>query len=73
MRIGIFIGDAAGGRTDIPDLLARARRADELGFATGWFPHIPWSLDALVAVGNRQFGHTRHTGRKSGRHDEGGC
>ena len=31
-------------------LLANAREAERLGFATGWLPHIPWSLDALTAV-----------------------
>jgi len=31
-------------------LLARARWAEEAGFATGWVPHIPWSLDALTAL-----------------------
>ncbi len=50
MRLGIFIGDASGLRTDVPALLANAREAEQLGFATGWLPHIPWSLDALIAV-----------------------
>ena len=34
----------------MPTLLANAREAEGLGFATGWLPHIPWSLDALTAV-----------------------
>ncbi len=50
MRLGIFIGDASGIRTSVADLLANARQAEQLGFATGWVPHIPWSLDGLVAV-----------------------
>jgi len=50
MRIGVFIGDASGARTDLAALLARARWAEEAGFATGWVPHIPWSLDALTAL-----------------------
>lgn len=50
MRLGIFIGDASGLRTDVEALLANAREAERLGFATGWLPHIPWSLDALIAV-----------------------
>jgi F420-dependent oxidoreductase-like protein len=50
MRLGVFIGDASGLRTDVDALLANAREAEELGFATGWLPHIPWSLDALMAV-----------------------
>jgi 5,10-methylenetetrahydromethanopterin reductase len=50
MRLGIFIGDAGGERTSVEELLAEARRAEELGFATGWVPHIPWSLDGLIAL-----------------------
>ncbi|HEX4431031.1 MAG TPA: TIGR03564 family F420-dependent LLM class oxidoreductase [Frankiaceae bacterium] len=50
MRLGVFIGDASGLRTDVATLLANAREAEQLGFATGWLPHIPWSLDALTAV-----------------------
>src|ERR1700761_8641445 len=50
MRLGIFVGDASGIHTSVDDLLANARQAEELGFATGWLPHIPWSLDGLVAV-----------------------
>src|ERR1700759_3006651 len=50
MRLGIFVGDAGSLRTGVDDLLANARHAEELGFATGWGPHIPWSLDGLVAV-----------------------
>lgn len=50
MRVGVFIGDASGLRTDVAALLANAREAERLGFATGWLPHIPWSLDALTAV-----------------------
>jgi 5,10-methylenetetrahydromethanopterin reductase len=50
MRLGVFIGDASGLRTDVEALLANAREAERLGFATGWLPHIPWSLDALTAV-----------------------
>jgi hypothetical protein len=50
MRLGIFIGDARGLRTDLEALLANAGAAERLGFATGWVPHIPWSLDGLVAV-----------------------
>ncbi|MCW2546596.1 MAG: hypothetical protein JWN96_1056 [Mycobacterium sp.] len=50
MRLGIFIGDAGGERTSVDQLLAGAREAEELGFATGWVPHIPWSLDGLIAL-----------------------
>src|SRR4051794_295339 len=50
MRIGVFIGEASGERTTVEQLLANAREAEQRGFATGWVPHIPWSLDALTAV-----------------------
>jgi F420-dependent oxidoreductase-like protein len=50
MRLGIFIVDAGSIRTSVDELLSNAREAEELGFATGWVPHIPWSLDALIAV-----------------------
>ena len=50
MRIGLFIGEATGARTSVDDLLASARAAEAQGFATGWVPHIPWSLDGLTAV-----------------------
>ncbi len=46
----MFIGDASGLRTSVADLLANAQQAERLGLATGWLPHIPWSLDALTAV-----------------------
>jgi len=50
MRIGVFIGDASGARTTVAELVANARAAEAAGFATGWVPHIPWSLDALTAM-----------------------
>jgi len=50
MRIGIFIGDASGERTTVAGLLDNARAAESAGFATGWVPHIPWSLDGLSAL-----------------------
>jgi F420-dependent oxidoreductase-like protein len=50
MRIGVFIGDATGARTSVDDLLTAAERAEAAGFATGWVPHIPWSLDGLTAL-----------------------
>ncbi len=36
MPLGVFIGDASGLRTDVSTLLANARDAEALGFATGW-------------------------------------
>jgi F420-dependent oxidoreductase-like protein len=50
VRIGVFIGEASGERTSVADLLANARDAEQRGFATGWVPHIPWSLDAMTAT-----------------------
>ena len=50
MRIGVFIGDASGARTSVEELLGAAKRAETLGFTTGWVPHIPWSLDGLTAL-----------------------
>jgi F420-dependent oxidoreductase-like protein len=50
MRIGVFIGDATGLRTTIAELLDAARWAEAHGLATGWVPHIPWSLDGLTAL-----------------------
>src|SRR4051795_12972364 len=50
MRIGLFISDVSGEQTTIEELLANARAAEALGFATGWVPHIPWSLDGLTAL-----------------------
>src|SRR5437764_11171780 len=50
MRIGVFIGDASGARTSVDELLGAAKRAEALGFTTGWVPHIPWSLDGLTAL-----------------------
>ena len=50
MRIGVFISEATGERTSVEQLLANARDAEERGLATGWVPHIPWSLDALTAL-----------------------
>jgi F420-dependent oxidoreductase-like protein len=50
MRVGVFIGEASGEKTTIDQLLANARAAEARGLATGWVPHIPWSLDALTAL-----------------------
>jgi 5,10-methylenetetrahydromethanopterin reductase len=50
VRVGVFIGDTSGERTSIEQLAMNARDAESQGFATGWVPHIPWSLDALTAL-----------------------
>lgn len=50
MRIGVFVGDAGGDRTDVDTLVANAVAAEASGLATAWVPHIPWSLDSLTAL-----------------------
>src|SRR4051794_16088339 len=51
MRIGMFIAGASPGRgSTVDDGIENAQRADRLGLATGWVPHVPWSLDALTAL-----------------------
>jgi F420-dependent oxidoreductase-like protein len=50
MRIGVFIGEATGESTSIDQLIANAKDAEARGLATGWVPHIPWSVDALTAL-----------------------
>ena len=50
MQLGVFISEVTADRTSVGDLLTNARRAEELGFATGWVPHIPWSFDGLAAL-----------------------
>jgi F420-dependent oxidoreductase-like protein len=50
MRIGVFIGETTAERTTADELVANARDAEARGLATGWVPHIPWSLDALTAL-----------------------
>jgi 5,10-methylenetetrahydromethanopterin reductase len=50
VRVGVFIGETTGERTSIDQLVANARNAESRGLATGWVPHIPWSLDALAAL-----------------------
>lgn len=50
MQLGVFISEVTADRTSVGDLLANAKQAEELGFATGWVPHIPWSFDGLAAL-----------------------
>ena len=50
MRIGVFVSETWGDPSDLAEVRARARQAEELGFASGWIPYLPWSLDALVAL-----------------------
>ena len=50
MRVGVFIGETTGEQTSVDRLAANARDAESRGLATGWVPHIPWSLDALTAL-----------------------
>jgi hypothetical protein len=48
MRIGTFISDTGGARTDVSELRDVALWAEAAGFTTAWVPHLPWGLDALV-------------------------
>jgi F420-dependent oxidoreductase-like protein len=50
MRIGTFISDTGGARTEVGELRELARWAEDSGFTTAWVPHLPWGLDALVAL-----------------------
>jgi F420-dependent oxidoreductase-like protein len=51
MRIGMFIAGSSPGRVStVDEVIANAQRAESLGLATGWVPHVPWSLDALTAI-----------------------
>jgi F420-dependent oxidoreductase-like protein len=50
MRIGLFIAEAGVEGSDVSTVQEQARWADEHGFATGWVPHIPWSLDGLTSL-----------------------
>jgi 5,10-methylenetetrahydromethanopterin reductase len=50
VRVGVFISETTGERTPVDQLVANARDAESRGLATGWVPHIPWSLDALTAL-----------------------
>jgi F420-dependent oxidoreductase-like protein len=45
IRIGLFMGD--GGRAPVDEIVARARAAEQDGFATLWFANI-FALDALT-------------------------
>lgn len=46
----MFLSDTGGLRTTVEELRSTARWAEESGLATGWLPHLPWGLDALVAI-----------------------
>src|SRR5216117_3244083 len=51
MRIGMFIAGASPRRVStVDEVIENAQRAEELGLATGWVPHVPWSLDALTSL-----------------------
>ena len=50
MRIGLFISETWGPGSAIEEVRRRALRTEELGFASGWVPYLPWSLDALTSV-----------------------
>ena len=50
MRVGIFVSETWGPGSSIGEVRERARRAEALGFASGWVPYLPWSLDAFASI-----------------------
>jgi CheY-like chemotaxis protein len=50
MRIGVFVSETWNGASDLSEVRRRARQAQEQGFASGWVPYLPWSLDALASL-----------------------
>ncbi len=50
MRIGIFVSETWGPGSPIGEVRERAQRAEALGFASGWVPYLPWSLDAFASI-----------------------
>lgn len=50
MRIGLFVSETWGPASTIDEVRTRAQRAEALGFASGWVPYLPWSLDAFAAI-----------------------
>src|SRR5204863_194886 len=49
MKIGIGIGDIAGAPAGVHGLIAKARRAEADGFASGWFANI-MGMDTIMAA-----------------------
>lgn len=50
MQVGIFVSEAWGPASDLGEVRDRARRAEALGYPTGWVPYLPWSVDTLAAM-----------------------
>ena len=51
MRIGMFVAETSHrDPCTVTDTIESARRAERLGLATAWVPHVPWSLDALTSL-----------------------
>ncbi len=50
VRVGIFVSETWGAGSPIGEVRERAQRAEALGFASGWVPYLPWSLDAFAAI-----------------------
>jgi F420-dependent oxidoreductase-like protein len=60
MRIGLQIGPERGRYPQkVPKLVADARAAEELGFASLWVPQIPGDFDAMTAIALMGDGTTR--------------
>jgi F420-dependent oxidoreductase-like protein len=50
MRIGIFVAETSPPGSTLAEVVEKARWAEAHGLATGWVPHVPWSLDALTSL-----------------------
>ena len=46
----MFIAETSPRGSTLESVVAKARWAEEQGLATGWVPHVPWSLDALTSL-----------------------
>ena len=50
MRVGIFVSETWGPASAIAEVRERAQQAEALGYASGWVPYLPWSLDAFASI-----------------------
>ncbi len=50
MKIGVFVSETWGPASTVSEIVRRARKAEALGFPSGWVPYLPWSLDALASL-----------------------
>ena len=50
MQVGIFVSEAWGAGSTVAEVRERSRRAEALGFPSGWVPYLPWAVDSLGAI-----------------------